>query len=406
MVDAVDLETRASATGRQRSVSTGMVVLIALACGVSVASLYYPQPLVNSFVKEFHTSSGTAGLATTGSQVGYAIGLAFLVPLGDLFRRRRLVPAVMALCIVALAASALAPNVGTLITLAVAVGLTTTVVQMLVPFAASLASDRDRGRVVGTVMSGLLLGILLSRTLSGLVAGASNWRVVYWVGAGLVGLLAIVLARALPPEAERPKLSYGHLLVSTVGLVRSEPVLRRRMLMGALAFGCFSVLWTTVAFLLGGSPYHYGDGVIGLFGLFGAAGTLCASFAGRMVDRGHARILTGVFAVLLVASFGLLLLGRHTLAWLIVGIIVLDMGVQGLHITNQSLVYRLAPGSHSRVNAAYMTVYFIGGSIGSALSDVCYQAWGWTAVCLLGAGIGAAAVLCWLFDLARPASGG
>ena len=402
MSTAEDAAVTARPGEQPPGISGSLVVILAVACGVAVASLYYAQPLLHTIAGDFHTSSSTAGLIVTCSQLGYAVGLAFVVPAGDLFNRRRLVPMVLGLSAVALAVSAVAPGIDALIGLALVVGLGSVVAQLLVPLAASLAPAQARGRVTGTVMSGLLIGILLARTLSGIVAGATSWRVVYWVAAALVAALALVLLRVLPPESERPAIGYGALLRSTVSLVTTEALLRRRMVFGALCFASFSVFWTTVAFLLSGPPYHYGEAVIGLFGLVGAAGALCASFAGRMADRGRTSITTGVFCLAIAGSFALLFAGRHNLAALIAGIVVLDIGVQGLHVTNQSLVFRLAPDSRSRINASYMVAYFAGGAAGSALSGALYASGGWAAVCVLGAGIGAAATTVWILDRLRP----
>lgn len=383
-------------------ISRTLVVLLAVACGISAASLYYAQPLLATIAVTFGTSAGTAGLIVTSSQIGYAIGLAFVVPGGDLFNRRRLVPAALVVSAAALLASAVAPNIASLIALALVVGVGSVAAQLLVPLAASLATDEARGRVTGTVMSGLLLGILLARTLSGLVAGAWGWRTVYWAAFALVAVLALALLRVLPPERDRPALSYVDAMRSTASLSGKEPLLRRRMLLGALCFGSFSIFWTTVAFLLAGAPYHYGDTVIGLFGLVGAAGALCASFAGRMTDRGKGGITTGAFALTITGSFALLYLGRHSLVALIIGVVVLDIGVQGLHVTNQTLVFRLASEMRSRVNANYMVAYFVGGALGSAISGAVFASGGWTAVCVLGAATGGAATLVWIYDRLRP----
>jgi len=359
---------------------------------VAVADLYYAQPLLSTIASGLGVGSGTAGLIVTFSQIGYAAGLALLVPAGDMLDRRRLVPAVLALTAVSLAGSAVAPTIGVLIALAVLVGVGSVAAQILVPLAASLADDDERGRVVGTVMSGLLLGILLARTGSGLVAGVSSWRVVYLVAAVLVVVLAGVLWRALPPESPRPRPSYPSLLASTVSLWRAEPLLRRRSLLGGLGFAAFSVFWTTMAFLLAGAPYHYSDTVIGLFGLVGAAGALCANAAGRLADRGYEAPATLGFAAAILVSFWPIWVGRHSLLALIVGIAVLDVGVQGLQVTNQSVIYRLAPEARSRINASYMVCYFVGGAIGSAVAGALYASSGWVAVCLLGAGVGLVAV--------------
>jgi len=370
-----------------------LVLVFAVACGLSVANLYYAQPILGTIVRSFGTGPGTAGLIVTFSQIGYAAGLALLVPLGDLVARRRMVPVVLGVTAAGLLASAFAPGVGVLIAVALIVGAGSVVAQVLVPMAASLATDEYRGRVVGTVMSGLLLGILLARTVSGLVAGVSSWRVVYVMAAVLTVAMAVVLGRVLPPETERPRLGYGTLLATTVRLLVTERLLQRRAVFGALGFAAFSVFWTTMAFLLAGAPYHYGVLTIGLFGLVGAAGALCANIAGRWADRGLTGATTLAFALCVAASFALLWFGAHDLVLLIIGILVLDVGVQGLQVTNQSLIYGLAPDTRSRVNSAYMVCYFTGGALGSALGASIYASHRWAGVCLLGGAIGVVAVV-------------
>ena len=381
-----------------RHLSRSLVFLFALACGISAANLYYAQPVLGSIAKSFHATSGTVGLIVTFAQIGYAIGLAFIIPLGDMLPRRRLVPSVLLLTVVGLMISAFAPNVGVLVAITLLVGLGSVAAQLLVPMAASLSSDHERGRVVGMVMSGLLLGILLARSISGVIAQLSSWRVVYVIAALMTLTLAVVLSRLLPPEAARPRVRYGELLRSAVHFFASESLLRRRALYGALSFGTFSVFWTTMAFLLSGAPYHYNDLTIGLFGLIGAAGALCANFAGRWADRRWTKPTTLVFAALMALSFLPLWWGRHSLAMVIVGILILDVGTQGLQVTNQSLIYRLAPHARSRINSAYMVCYFLGGALGSWIGSMTYEHFHWTGVCVLGAGIGVAATTLAIVD--------
>lgn len=371
-----------------------MILLFAVACGIAAANLYYAQPILDTMARSLGVGAGTAGLIVTFSQIGYASGLALLVPLGDLLNRRKLVPAMLATVAAGLVLSASAPTIGVLIAAALITGVSSVGVQILIPMIASMAEEERRGQVVGTVMSGVLLGILLARTVSGAVAGLAGWRTVYVMGAAATVATAITMWFVLPPEAERQPIRYVSLLTTTVRLFMSETVLRCRAGFGAMGFATFSVLWTTIAFLLAGPPYHYGDVTIGLFGLVGAAGALCASFAGRWADRGLGGITTMIFTTCICLSFLPLWYGRDSVAMLIVGILVLDVGVQGLHVTNQSKIYRLAPQVRSRVNSAYMVTYFVGGGLGSALASAVYAADRWTGVCLLGAVIGAVIVLC------------
>ena len=385
-------------------VSRGLVLLLATACGLSVANLYYAQPVLDAIAKTFVTNSGTAGLVVTLGQIGYALGLVLLVPVGDLVSRRRLVPIVLVIGAGALVVSAVAPDIEVLIAVALLVGAGSVMAQVLVPMAASLASDDRRGQVVGTVMSGLLLGILLARTVSGIVADLSSWRVVYGMAAVLMVILALVLGRQLPEEKERPRISYRSLLKTTAGLLLHEAILQRRAWFGALGFAAFSVFWTTMAFLLSGAPYHYGELTIGLFGLVGAGGALCATFAGRWADRRSTKASTLAFTLSIGISFLPLWYGRHDLAMLIVGILVLDIGVQGLQVTNQSMIYQLGHSVRSRVTSAYMVCYFIGGALGSAIGAFLYDSHRWAGVCVLGGIVGILATALAVIDgVRRPA---
>ncbi len=385
----------------QPTLSRSLVLLLAVATGLVVANLYYIQPLLDAIAREFGVGARTAGALVTLTQLGYALGLLFIVPLGDVLPRRPLVVGILGFSSLTLVGAGLAPSLGLFAALSVAVGLFSVVAQVLVPLAASLAPDAERGRVVGTVMSGLLLGVLLARTLSGLVATLAGWRAIYFLAAVLMLLLAAALWRALPREPKRPKLPYGRLLASVFELARDEPVLRLRALYGALGFGAFSVFWTSLAFLLARPPYGYSEGVIGLFGLVGAVGALAAGGAGRLADRGYARPVTLALGLITLISFGFIALGAHTLWALVVGALGLDLGVQALQIINQSEIYRLSPDARSRVTTVYLTTYFVGGALGSALSASAYSAFGWLGVSLAGGLCGLGIVLVWLLAAAR-----
>jgi predicted MFS family arabinose efflux permease len=244
-------------------------------------------------------------------------------------------------------------------------------------------------------MSGLLIGILLARTVSGLIAEVMGWRAVFWFGAAAMVILATTLRRVLPRIPPTTDLSYGLLLRSVVSLVREEPNLRQRMMVGALTFGCFSTLWTSLAFLLSGAPYHYGNGVIGLFGLVGVVGALTASGAGRLADRGHNGRATTVSILIMLASWGVMAVGQSSVVALIVGIALLDLGVQGIHISNQSAIYALRPEARSRLTTAYMVAYFLGGAALSAITSSLYGSDGWGAICLLGGATALLAFVIW-----------
>jgi predicted MFS family arabinose efflux permease len=380
--------------------SRGLIAIFAVATGLAVASNYLAQPLLATIRHDLGVGSAVAGLIVTVAQTGYALGLVLLLPLGDLFERRRLITTLAVLTALGLGAAGFAPSIGWLMGATGLVALTSVMAQVLVPFAATLTPQARRGQVVGRVMSGLLVGILMARTVAGLVAQVAGWRTVYWVAAACMLALAVVLNRSLPEYREDISLSYPRLLASVLAIARREPVLRRRAVYGALAFADFSVLWTTLAFLLAGPHYRYGEAVIGLFGLAGAAGAVVASPIGRLNDRGWTVHLTGLMSVLLPLSFLLIWLGRTSLVALIAGVIVVDLASQNLHITNQSQIYKLRPEERSRITAFYMTCCFTGAALGSSTAASAFGASGWKGVCILGAGFGCASLLWWVIELA------
>jgi len=378
-----------------------VVIVIAASGGLVVANLYYAQPLLHAIATQFHTTPTSAGLLVTATQLGFAIGLMLLVPLGDLVERRRMVLTLLLLSSISLIISGISPSLMVLELSAVAVGTTSVVAQVLVSFVATVATEKSRGAMVGRTMSGLLLGIVLARTISGALAQLAGWRSIYWVAAAAMLAMVLLLARTLPHLTPQLKVGYGRLLHSVGSLLREEPILRRRSFYGATSFAAFSVLWTNLAFLLSKPPYRYSTVEIGLFGLAGATGATCASIAGRLTDQGHARLTSVVFFAASTGAFGLLIWGKELLIPLIAGIILLDLGVWGAQVTNQSLIYRLRPQAQSRVTTIYMTSYFIGGAVGSASSAALYDSFGWDAACLLGAFFGLVAIAFWATEHRR-----
>ncbi len=379
----------------ERTLSPLLVLLLAVAVGATVANLYYVQPLLNVVADDFGLSETAAGLLVTCAQVGYVVGLALLVPLGDLRERNALVSRLLVGVGIALAVCAAAPSFAVLAAGLVVVGALTCVTQILVPLAATLAAPQERGKVVGSVMSGLLIGILGARTVSGAVAAVGGWRLVFALAAGLMLVLALVLRRVLPRIAPVDPMPYPRALGSVLELIATEPVLRQRMALAFFQMAGFSVLWTAIAFLLGGAPYHYGEAVIGLFGLAGVAGALAASVAGRLADRGRGGIALTACLVATLVSWALLAAGSSSLVALIAGIALLDLGVQGAQISNQTRIYALAPEARSRLTTAYMVAFFLGGVVGSLLSATVYGAAGWDATCALGAAFASAGLLVW-----------
>jgi predicted MFS family arabinose efflux permease len=381
-----------------------MVLLLAGTTGAVVANMYYAQPLLHTLGRAFAVGAGTTGLLVTVSQAGYLVGLAFLVPLGDLTERRRLIVAGLFALALGQAVAAVAPGLAAFAAAMLFVGVASFVAQVIVPMSSQLAAEHERGQVVGSVMSGLLIGILVSRTLSGIIAELFGWRVVFAAAAVVMLALALLLRRALPRVAPTSDLSYGTALRSVFALVGDEPLLRQRMLLGACAFGAFSILWTSLAFLLSGvhaSHYHYGNAVIGLFGLAGVAGASAAQVVGRLADRERGAMATTITLLLMLLSWLLLALGARSVVVLILGIMVLDLGVQGTQIGNQSAIYRLDPDARSRITTAYMSAYFLGGIVCSAFTGALYAADGWDAVCALGALVSLLALLAWAATLRR-----
>jgi predicted MFS family arabinose efflux permease len=383
------------------SLNPRIIFIIALASGIAVANLYWAQPLLDSIAKTFNSTTTSAGLIVTFTQIGYALGLLFLVPLGDLFERKKLILYVLAAASLSLVAAAISSSISIFMISSLAIGITSVVAQILVPFSATLARDHERGKVVGQVMSGLLLGILLARTFSGFISEYWGWRAVFGVAAVMIVVLVLLLQSKLLKNKINIELTYPKLLKSVWNLIKTEPLLRRRSAYGFLIFANFSVLWTSLTFLLARPPYNYSDAIIGLFGLVGASGAMSANISGRLADKGYTKITTGIFLIVILISFILMCIGEYVLFLLIVGIVTLDLGVQGTHILNQSEVYKLHPEARSRLTTAYMTSFFTGGAIGSAASAAMFSYKGWAGVCILGMFFSLAAIVIWLTELKR-----
>lgn len=365
--------------------SPALIVLMSVATGLAVASNYYAQPLLDTIARTFSLSINQAGFIVTAAQLGYAAGLLLLVPLGDMFERRGLIVLMTLLAAGGMLITAASQTLWMMILGTALTGLFSVVAQILVPLAAHLAEPEKRGKVVGTIMSGLLLGILLARTVAGLLADIGGWRTVYWVASVLMVLMAVALWRGLPTVKQENHLNYPQLLGSVFSLFINNSLLRTRAALGCLTFANFSILWTSMAFLLASPPFNFSEGIIGLFGLAGAAGALGARPAGSFADKGKAHLTTTIGLALLLLSWIATALGQFSVIALIVGILVLDLTVQGVHITNQTVIYRIMPEARNRLTAGYMTSYFIGGAAGSLISASAYQHAGWNGVCIAGA---------------------
>jgi predicted MFS family arabinose efflux permease len=370
-----------------------MIYMMPLATGVIVANLYYLQPLLHQVKTDFKIGTFATAALITLIQIGYAAGLAFVVPLGDLFPRRRLIVTIFIVAALAMVADSIVHNFVLFAILTVVIGLSSVAGQVMIPFAADLADANQRGRVVARLMSGLLLGILLSRTFSGIGAEVVGWRGVYVAAALVLLFMALILFRILPAEEKRAHVPYTQLVAGSFRLLGTHQQLRRRAYFGATGFACFSVLWSTLAFQLSGAPFHYSNIVIGLFGLLGVGGVMAANVAGRQADQNRSQEVTVVSALLIGLSFALLWVGRHNVFLLALAIFVLDVGAQGMQITNQAIIYGLEPDKRSRITSAYMVCYFAGGAIGSLAAGFTYAHHGWGGVCVLGLFIGALMVI-------------
>jgi predicted MFS family arabinose efflux permease len=380
-------------TEQEQHINSTLVVLMAVAIGVIVANLYYLQPLLQQVRAGFHVSTASTSLLITLIQLGYVIGLFFILPLGDLFVRRTLIVTIFLVAALAMAGASFIHSFAIFALLTVVIGLSSVAGQVIIPLGADLAPDAQRGRVLGRLMTGLLGGILLSRTLSGAVSEAIGWRGVYQVSAGLLVVMAVVMYFALPQERSRDRFEYRHLATGGVTMMRDSVSLRRRGWLGGTAFGAFSVLWSTLAFQLSAAPFHYSSGVIGLFGLFGLAGIVAANVAGRLADQGRTQLGTVSSAFLIVIAFAVLSVGRHNVWLIAVGIILLDAGAQGTHVSNQSIIYAIAPSQRSTINSIYMVCFFTGASIGSLVSGYAFAHYGWNGTCAVGAIFGVATIV-------------
>lgn len=360
-----------------RSISSSLTILMAVTCGLVVANIYYNQPLLVEIGHTFNVSDSTVSLLATMTQVGYTIGLLFAVPLGDKVERKRLVLIMLAIAFLSMLVSALAPSFEVLVVAGLFTGIFSAVPQVLLPMTAQLAGDHERGKVVGRVMSGLLIGILLSRTISGYVGAHFGWRIMFGAGSGIMVILSLALLRYLPYSQPTYQGSYASLMRSLVTLARTLRPLQKSALTGCFMFAAFSVFWTTLVFFLEGAPYHYGSDMVGLFGLIGACGALAAPLAGKSADKRGPQftLRLGIFA----SMFSYILLGAGgTYLWvLIIGVIILDIGMQTTHISNQSRIFSLIPEARSRINTVYMTSAFIGGSLGSVAGSLAWAHRGW-----------------------------
>lgn len=383
-------------TGQMKQLSPVLILLMAVSCGLAIANLYYNQPLLADIGRTFGVDDKQSGIISMYTQIGFALGMFVFIPLGDVYDKKKLITVLLLAVGLALICLASAQNLNWVYVASFIVGLTTVTPQIIIPLAAELADPRERGKTIGSMMSGLLCGILLARTVAGFVGEIFNWRVMFGFAATMMFLLVYILHRYLPVSQSKVKLSYMELIRSIGQLIIKERTLRESALIGAFIFGSFSAFWTSLTFFLEGPNYQYGSTLIGMFGLIGVVGAATASVIGRLTDRvSPTRMIGGMGVIVLLSYVTFWLLG--TWLWgLVIGVILLDLGYQGVHVSNQARIYSLSSEAGSRLNTVYMVSSFLGGSIGSASGAVAWSYWGWSGVCTVGGGMAFIAFLVWL----------
>lgn len=378
-------QTPQSKSREPTTIDSRLVWIMATACGLSVANTVYAQPLLASMGRSFAVSVDHIGFVVTLSQLGYAIGLILVAPLGDKYNQRSLM--VMLLCVlaVALAAMAAAPTVTLLVIASCAVGLTSILTELIIPFVAGLVPSKDRGRIVGIMVSGMLIGTLLANVVGGFVGEYLGWRAMYWIATVLMIALSIVLRFILPDDcSEKSEVSYLQLLGSLWKLFRYHPVMQEISIIGILICGAFNVFWVTISFFLETPPYHYGSNIVGLFGLVGIVGALVASFVGKFADHKDARQTNAIALPITLLSFVVMWLTGQWIIGLVIGAILLDLGVQSNHVANQTRIYTLDPVVWNRANTIYIFMFCIGGSLGCVLGSIAWSIAQWNGVCVVG----------------------
>ena len=378
--------TAISATKTHPGLTPLTLWIMTIATGLVVANLYYNQPLLQDIANTFHFSRGKAGQISVATQIGYATGLFFLAPMADMLKRKRMMIILFAFIILSLVITATAPGIDILIFASFLLGASSIIPQLLVPMAAHLAKPEERGKKIGTIMSGLLIGILLSRTFSGYIGEYWGWRAVYFIATGIVLVMWLLIWLFLPEVEPDYDGSYKDLMASLIDLVKHEPKLRLAALRGALCFACFSAFWTTLVFLLH-QNFNLGSREAGEFGLAGAFGVIAAGLMGRLSDKMDAYKLSAFTILLILVSFVIFYFSARSIAGLVTGVIILDMGVWATHISNQSIIFALKPEAHNRVNTVYMVTYFVGGAAGTFVATMLWKNYRWNGVCAIGASL-------------------
>jgi len=363
--------------------TNSVLYLMSTSAGLIVANLYYNQPLLHQMAVTFNVSDAAVSNVALSTQLGYAFGLLFIIPLGDKISNKKILRIDFLVMVFALLAAGVSSSLFLLIVSSFLIGFTSAIPQLFVPMAAAMSDDNSRGRAIGIVMSGLLIGILGSRVISGLVGEQFGWRIMYYAAAVIMIVLFGLLSFKLPPMKPTYKDSYASLMKSLWFYFKTEPALRVAALRGALAFAGLSAFWTTLVFLMEDS-FGYGSGVTGVFGLFGIAGALGATVVGKMNDKVSKNKLIIIGALLILLSWVVFLFSAQSIIGLIIGIVVVDLGLQGLHITNQNIIFSKNPEARNRVNTIYMVGFFIGGALGTVFGAYAWEHYAWFGVSVLG----------------------
>ncbi|PKH67327.1 MFS transporter [Flavobacterium sp. ALD4] len=358
------------------------VLFMAAATGLIVANLYYCQPLIILIAKEFNIPNADAGTITYLTQAGYAIGLFLMVPLGDKIERKSQIMYTTFASVIALIIAATAQSYFVLEIASLLIGITSIVPQLILPLAASLSAPEERGKVVGTIMSGLLVGILLSRTLSGFIGDVFGWRAMFWIASGLCLVLFFIIKKQFPYNKPVFEGSYKQLIGSLFTLIKEQPLLREATLINVFSFAQFGAFWTTMVLLLSEEPFNFTSTTIGLFGIIGASGALAAPLVGKLSDKGSSRIAVGYGCMLIAFSFMIFYFSGSSVIGIVFGIIFIDIGMQGVHISNQTRVYSILPDARNRMNTVFMSFSFLGTAAGSAFGLFLWRFGGWQSVTL------------------------
>lgn len=358
------------------------VLFMAACTGLIVANLYYCQPLIVLIANEFKIPEASAGTITYLTQAGYAIGLFFMVPLGDKLERKKQILITTFASVIALILAATAKSFFLLQVASLLIGITSIVPQLILPLAASLSSVEQRGKVIGTIMSGLLVGILLSRTLSGFIGQVLGWRSMFYIAAGICLLIFFVIQKKFPVNKPQFQGTYGQLIQSLFTLIKTQPILREATIINVFSFAQFGAFWTTMVLLLSGKPFDFNSATIGLFGIVGASGALAAPLVGRLGDKGGSRVAVGYGCLLILLSFIIFYFSIESVIGIAIGIVFIDVGIQGVHISNQTRVYSLLPEARNRLNTVFMSFSFLGTAAGSAYGLFLWKLGGWHAVAI------------------------